>query len=81
VAAFSIARSARSSALAHSPRPAAISAQRVAIRDRQSQQHDMQKLVLILGTRREEIDLAKDLEQIEARVDELEHQATEQLSP
>jgi hypothetical protein len=51
------------------------------IRDRQSQQHDMQKLVLILGTRREEIDLAKDLEQIEARVDELEHQATEQLSP
>jgi hypothetical protein len=51
------------------------------IRDRQSQQHDLQKLVLVLGARREEIDLAKDLEEIEARVDELEHQATEQLSP
>jgi hypothetical protein len=51
------------------------------IRDRQSQQHDLQKLVLVLGARREEIDLAKDLEEIEARVDELEHQVTEQLSP
>jgi hypothetical protein len=51
------------------------------IRDRQSQQHDLQKLVLVLGAKREEIDLAKDLEEIEARVDELEHQATEQLAP
>jgi hypothetical protein len=51
------------------------------IRDRQGQQHDLQKLVLVLGARREEIDLAKDLEEIEARVDELEHQATKQLSP
>jgi hypothetical protein len=31
------------------------------IRDRQSQQHDLQKLVLVLGARREEIDLAKNL--------------------
>jgi hypothetical protein len=51
------------------------------IRDRQSQLHDLQKLVLVLGARREEIDLAKDLEEIEARVDELEHEVTKQLSP
>lgn len=51
------------------------------IRDRQSQQHDLQKLVLVLGARREEIDLSKDLKEIEGRVDELQHQATEQLSP
>lgn len=50
-------------------------------RARQDQRHDLQKLVLVLGARREEIDLAKDLEEIEARVDELEHQATEQVSP
>lgn len=51
------------------------------IRDRQRQQHDLQKLVLVLGARREEIDLAKDLREIEARLDELEHHATEQLAP
>ena len=51
------------------------------IRDRQRQQHDLHKLVLVLGARREEIDLTKDLKEIEARLDELEHQATEQLAP
>lgn len=50
------------------------------IRERQSQQHDLQKLVLVLGAKREEISLARDLEGIEARVDEFQHQATEQLS-
>lgn len=59
----------------------AIKEAHMTIRDRQGQQHELQKLVLVLGARREEIDLAKDLEEIEARVDELEHQATEQLSP
>lgn len=51
------------------------------IRDRQSQQHDLQKLVLVLGARREEIDLARDLKEIEGRLDELQDQATEELSP
>jgi hypothetical protein len=50
------------------------------IRERQIQQHDLQKLVLVLGAKREEISLARDLEGIEARVDEFQHQATEQLS-
>jgi hypothetical protein len=50
------------------------------IRDRQSQQHDLHKLVLVLGARRKEIDLTKDLEEIETRVDELEHQAIKQVS-
>jgi hypothetical protein len=50
------------------------------IRECQSQQHDLQKLVLVLGAKREEINLARDLKEIEARVDELRHQATEQLS-
>jgi hypothetical protein len=59
----------------------AIKEAHMTIRDRQSQQHDLQKLVLVLGARREEIDLAQDLEEIEARLDELEHQATEQLLP
>jgi hypothetical protein len=51
------------------------------IRDRQSQQYDLQRLVLVLGARREEIDLARDLKEIEARLDELQHQATQKLSP
>ena len=51
------------------------------VRDRQSQQYDLQRLVLVLGARREEIDLAKDLKEIEARLDELQHQAAEKLSP
>ena len=51
------------------------------IRDRESQQYDLQRLVLVLGARREEIDLARDLKEIEARLDELQHQATEELSP
>lgn len=51
------------------------------IRDRQSQQYDLQKLALVLGARREEIDLARDLEDIEGRLDELHHQVTEKLSP
>ena len=51
------------------------------IRDRQSQQYDLQRLVLVLGARREEIDLARDLKEIEARLDELQDQATEELSP
>jgi hypothetical protein len=51
------------------------------IRDRQSQQYDLQRLVLVLGARREEIDLAGDLKEIETRLAELEHQAIEQLSP
>lgn len=51
------------------------------IRDRQNQQYDLQRLVLVLGARREEIDLARDLKEIEARLDELQHQATEKLSP
>jgi hypothetical protein len=50
------------------------------IRERQGQDHEMRKLVLILGARRDEIDLAKDLKEIERRIDELEHEATEQLS-
>ncbi len=51
------------------------------IRDRQSHQYDLQRLVLVLGARREEIDLARDLKEIEARLDEIQGQATEQLSP
>lgn len=51
------------------------------LRERQSQDYEMRKLVLILGARRDEIDLAKDLKEIETRIDELEHEATEQLSP
>jgi hypothetical protein len=50
------------------------------LRERQSQDHEMRKLVLILGARRDEIDLANDLKEIETRIDELEHEATEQLS-
>jgi hypothetical protein len=51
------------------------------VRDRQSQQYDLQKLVLVLEARREEIDLARDLKEIEARLDDLQHQATEKLPP
>jgi hypothetical protein len=51
------------------------------IRDRQSQQYELQRLVLVLGARREEIDLARDLKEIEARLDEIQHQAIEKLSP
>jgi hypothetical protein len=51
------------------------------VRDRQSQQYDLQRLVLVLGARREEIDLARDLKEIEARLDDLQHQATEKLPP
>lgn len=51
------------------------------VRDRQSQQYDLQRLVLVLGARREEIDLARDLKEIEARLDELQHLATEKLPP
>jgi hypothetical protein len=51
------------------------------LRERQGQDYEMRKLVLILGAKREEIDLAKDLQEIETRVDELEHEAAEQLSP
>jgi hypothetical protein len=51
------------------------------VRDRQSQQYDLQRLVLVLGARREEINLARDLKEIEARLDELQHQATEKLPP
>jgi hypothetical protein len=51
------------------------------IRDRQNQQYNLQRLVLVLGARREEIDLARDLEEIEGRLDEFQHQATENLSP
>jgi hypothetical protein len=51
------------------------------MRDRQNQQYDLQRLVLVLGARREEIDLARDLENIEERLDELHRQATEKLSP
>jgi hypothetical protein len=53
----------------------------ITIRDRQSQQYDLQRLVLVLGARREEIDLARDLKEIEARLDELQHQTSEKLSP
>ncbi len=49
------------------------------VRERQGQDHEMRKLVLILGARRDEIDLAKDLKEIEMRIDELEREATEQL--
>ena len=51
------------------------------VRDRQSQQYDLQRLVLVLEARREEIDLARDLKEIEARLDDLQHQATEKLPP
>jgi hypothetical protein len=51
------------------------------LRERQSQDHEMRKLVLILGARRDEIDLAKDLKEIEMRIDELESEATKRLSP
>jgi hypothetical protein len=51
------------------------------IRDRQSQQYELQRLVVVLGARREEIDLARDLKEIEARLDEIQHQAIEKLSP
>ena len=51
------------------------------IRDRQRQESDLQRLVLVLGARREEIDLARDLREIEARLDEIQGQVTEQLSP
>jgi hypothetical protein len=51
------------------------------VRDRQSQQYDLQKLVLVLEARREEIDLSRDLKEIEARLDDLQHQATEKLPP
>jgi hypothetical protein len=51
------------------------------IRDRQRQRYDLQRLVLVLGARREEIDLTRDLKEIDARLDDLQHQATEKLSP
>jgi hypothetical protein len=51
------------------------------IRDGQSRQYDLQRLVLVLEARREEIDLALDLKEIEARLDEIQQQATEKLSP
>ena len=51
------------------------------LRERQGQDYEMRKLVLILGARRDEIDLAEDLKEIETRIDELEHEAIEQLSP
>ena len=51
------------------------------LRERQGQEHEMRKLVLILGASRDEIDLAKDLKEIEMRIDELEREATKQLSP
>jgi len=51
------------------------------VRDRQSQQYDLQRLVLVLGARREEIDLARDLKEIEARLDDLQDQATAKLPP
>jgi hypothetical protein len=50
------------------------------LRERQDQDYEMRKLVLILGARRDEIDLAKDLKEIEMRIDELEREATKQLS-
>lgn len=50
------------------------------LRERQGQDYEMRKLVLILGARRDEIDLAKDLKEIEIRIDELEREATKQLS-
>jgi len=51
------------------------------VRDRQSQQYDLQKLVLVLEARREEIDLSRDLKEIEARLDDLQDQATAKLPP
>ena len=49
-------------------------------RARQSQEHELRKLVLILGEEREKIDLAMSLEEIETRVDMLERQAGNRLS-
>ena len=46
-------------------------------RELQQQDHEVQKLVLVLGGRRDEIDLASDLKEIETRIDELEQVATE----
>lgn len=49
-------------------------------RERQSQEHELRKLVLVLGAERENIDLAAGLQEIEARVDALENQAVNRLS-
>jgi hypothetical protein len=51
------------------------------LRERQDQDQEVRKLVLILGARRDEIDLAKDLKEIEMRIDELESEAIKRLSP
>lgn len=49
-------------------------------REHQGQDHEMRKLVLILGVRRGEIDLDKDLVEIETHVEEFEHEAIEQAT-
>lgn len=49
-------------------------------REHQGQDHEMRKLVLILGTRRSEIDLDGDLVEIETHVEEFEREAIEQAT-
>jgi hypothetical protein len=49
-------------------------------RERQAQEHELKKLILVLGRKRNEIDLDQSLEQIERRVAELEREAIELVS-
>jgi hypothetical protein len=49
-------------------------------RERQAQDHEMRKLILILGHERNEIDLTQRHEQIEARIAQLERKALELVS-
>lgn len=46
-------------------------------RERQAQEHELRKLILILGHKRNEIDLDQGHEQIEARIAQLERDALE----
>jgi hypothetical protein len=48
-------------------------------REGQAQDHELRKLVLILGHKRSEIDLDQRAEQIQARIAQLEREALEQI--
>jgi hypothetical protein len=49
-------------------------------RERQAQEHELRKLILVLGHKRNEIDLDQSLEQIQRRVAEVEREAVELVS-
>jgi len=49
-------------------------------REQQAQQHELRKLILVLGARRDEIDLDRDLDDIERQIDELEQEAMDLIA-